>query len=79
MLKKFFSYYKPHKRLFIIDFSSAIFVALLDLAFPVAVKWFIDDLLPKGNWGTDHHSKYFTVTRLFTEYIPSIYRQLSWA
>ncbi|WP_203248193.1 ABC transporter ATP-binding protein [Sporosarcina beigongshangi] len=51
MLKKFFSYYKPHKRLFIIDFSSAIFVALLDLAFPVAVKWFIDDLLPTGNWG----------------------------
>lgn len=51
MLKKFFSYYKPHRRLFIIDFSSAIFVALLDLAFPVAVQWFIDDLLPKGNWG----------------------------
>ena len=51
MLKQFFSYYKPHRRLFIIDFSSAIFVALLDLAFPVAVKWFIDDLLPKGNWG----------------------------
>ncbi|WP_342514200.1 ABC transporter ATP-binding protein [Sporosarcina sp. FSL K6-1522] len=51
MLKKFFSYYKPHKRLFIIDFSSAIFVALLDLAFPVAVQWFIDDLLPKGHWG----------------------------
>lgn len=50
MLKKFFSYYKPHKRLFIIDFSSAIFVALLDLAFPVAVQWFIDDLLPDGNW-----------------------------
>ncbi|WP_342506820.1 ABC transporter ATP-binding protein [Sporosarcina sp. FSL K6-2383] len=51
MIKKFFSYYKPHKRLFVIDFSSAIFVALLDLAFPVAVKWFIDDLLPTGNWG----------------------------
>jgi len=51
MIKQFFSYYKPHRRLFIIDFSSAIFVALLDLAFPVAVKWFIDDLLPKGDWG----------------------------
>lgn len=51
MLKQFFSYYKPHRRLFVIDFSSAIFVALLDLAFPVAVQWFIDDLLPKGNWG----------------------------
>ena len=51
MLKKFFSYYKPHKRLFIIDFSSAIFVALLELAFPMAVQWFIDILLPSGDWG----------------------------
>ncbi|MCJ8007694.1 ABC transporter ATP-binding protein [Lederbergia wuyishanensis] len=50
MLKKFFSYYKPHKRLFIIDFSSAVFVAILELAFPVAVQWFIDKLLPGGDW-----------------------------
>ncbi|WP_172370656.1 ABC transporter ATP-binding protein [Sporosarcina jiandibaonis] len=51
MLKQFFSYYKPHKRLFIIDFSSAVFVALLELAFPLAVQWFIDVLLPGGDWG----------------------------
>ncbi|KZE37054.1 multidrug ABC transporter ATP-binding protein [Bhargavaea cecembensis] len=51
MLKQFFSYYKPHKRLFMIDFSSAVFVALLKLAFPVAVQWFIDELLPTGDWG----------------------------
>ncbi|WJY27118.1 MULTISPECIES: ABC transporter ATP-binding protein [Sporosarcina] len=51
MLKQFFSYYKPHQRLFIIDFSSAVFVALLELAFPVAVQWFIDKLLPEGDWG----------------------------
>ena len=51
MLKHFFSYYKPHKRLFIIDFSSAVFVALLELFFPLAVQWFIDDLLPDGDWG----------------------------
>src|SRR5690625_3164184 len=50
MIRKFFSYYKPHKRLFIIDFTSAIIVAILELAFPVAVRWFIDDLLPGGNW-----------------------------
>ena len=51
MLKQFFSYYKPHKRLFYIDFFSAIFVAILELAFPVAVQWFIDSLLPTGEWG----------------------------
>lgn len=51
MLKRFFSYYKPHRRLFIVDFTSAVIVALLELAFPLAVQWFIDSLLPKGDWG----------------------------
>ncbi|WP_274308931.1 ABC transporter ATP-binding protein [Solibacillus daqui] len=51
MLKRFFTYYKPHKRLFIIDFSSAVFVAILELLFPVAVQRFIDDLLPTNDWG----------------------------
>src|SRR5690625_1860480 len=50
MIRRFFSYYKPHKRLFIIDFVSAIIVASLELAFPVAVQWFIDTLIPGGNW-----------------------------
>lgn len=50
MLTRFFTYYKPHKRLFIIDFSSAIVVAILDLLFPMAVQWFIDDLLPTNDW-----------------------------
>lgn len=52
MLRRFFSYYKPHRRLFIIDFTSAVIVAILELAFPVAVRWFVDDLLPGNNW--DH-------------------------
>lgn len=50
MIRRFFSYYKPHRRLFFIDFSSAVFVALLELAFPVAVQSFIDKLLPGENW-----------------------------
>lgn len=50
MIGRFFSYYRPHKRLFIIDFSCAIFVAILELAFPLAVQWFIDTLIPGDNW-----------------------------
>lgn len=50
MLRRFFSYYKPHKRLFIIDFTCAVFVAVLELAFPIAVQEFIDQLLPTENW-----------------------------
>ncbi|OZU89436.1 multidrug ABC transporter ATP-binding protein [Virgibacillus indicus] len=50
MIRRFFSYYKPHRRLFIIDFTAAVIVALLELAFPVAVQWFIDELLPGKDW-----------------------------
>jgi ATP-binding cassette, subfamily B, bacterial len=50
MIRRFFSYYKPHKRLFIVDFTSAVIVALLELAFPVAVQYFIDQLLPGNDW-----------------------------
>lgn len=50
MIRRFFSYYLPHKKLFILDFSSAVVVAFLELAFPLAVSWFIDTLLPGGNW-----------------------------
>ncbi len=50
MIRRFFSYYKPHKRLFFIDFSSAIIVAMLELAFPLVVQWFIDTLIPGGDW-----------------------------
>lgn len=52
MLKRFFSYYRPHIRLFILDFSCAVFVGILELGFPIAVSWFIDDLLPEGHWST---------------------------
>ncbi|MGG7618223.1 ABC transporter ATP-binding protein [Bacillus coreaensis] len=50
MIRRFFSYYGPHKKLFTIDFTAAVVVALLELAFPLAVQWFIDSLLPSGNW-----------------------------
>ncbi|MGX9808177.1 ABC transporter ATP-binding protein [Exiguobacterium acetylicum] len=52
MLRRFYQYYIPHKRLFWLDFTSALFVGILELAFPLAVKWFIDSLLPNEemNW-----------------------------
>ncbi|CAJ1315464.1 ABC transporter ATP-binding protein [Paenibacillus sp. PK4536] len=50
MLKRFFSYYRPYRGLFIIDFGCAIIAAILELAFPLAVNRVIDDLLPGGEW-----------------------------
>lgn len=52
MILKFFSYYKPYRKLFIIDFTCAIISAFLELFFPVAVNAVIDQILPNGNLKT---------------------------
>lgn len=50
MLRRFFSYYRPYKGLFILDFACAVVAGLLELAFPLAVSVFIDRLLPGQDW-----------------------------
>lgn len=50
VIRKFFSYYKPYKKLFLVDFCCAVLSSLLELGFPIAVNRFVDDLLPSGNW-----------------------------
>ena len=51
MLKRFFAYYQPHKTLFLVDFLCAIVSGVLELGFPMAVRAFIDNLLPAQDWG----------------------------
>ncbi len=51
LMKRFAGYYRPHRGLFALDFSSAVASGLLELAFPVAVTLFIDRLLPTGQLG----------------------------
>ncbi len=50
LIKRFFAYYRPHRGLFYLDFSSAVASGLLELGFAIAVKVFIDRLLPGENW-----------------------------
>jgi ATP-binding cassette subfamily B protein len=51
MLLRFFAYYKPYKKLFLLDFCCAVLLAVLELCFPLAVSYVIDTLLPDENWG----------------------------
>lgn len=46
--KKFISYYRPHKKLFIIDMLCAFGVAALDLVFPMISNKFFNDFIPEG-------------------------------
>ncbi|MBT9371805.1 ABC transporter ATP-binding protein [Rhizobium sp. CSW-27] len=51
ILRRFAAYYRPHTRLFLLDFGCAVASGLLELAFPLAVTLFIDRLLPTGQFG----------------------------
>ncbi|SEQ93434.1 ATP-binding cassette, subfamily B [Faunimonas pinastri] len=50
MLRRFFAYYRPYRGLFVLDFSCAVLAGLLELGFPMAVKLFVDQLLPSREW-----------------------------
>lgn len=50
MLRAFLAYYRPHRTLFLVDFGCAVLSGLLELGFPLAVKAFVDLLLPAGDW-----------------------------
>lgn len=50
MIRRFFSYYRPYKGLFLLDFGCAIIAGLLELAFPMVINVFIDNLLPGSKW-----------------------------
>jgi ATP-binding cassette subfamily B protein len=50
MLSRFFAYYAPWRGLFLLDFGCAVLAGLLELGFPIAVKVFVDDLLPGNDW-----------------------------
>lgn len=50
LFRRFFSYYRPYKGLFLLDFGCAILVGLLELLFPVAVNQVIDQIMPQKNF-----------------------------
>ncbi len=47
----FLHYFKNHRRLFAIDITCAMLIALIDLAFPLVTRASLYDLLPNGKYG----------------------------
>ena len=52
LLRIFLSYFKPHRRLFAMDMLCAIFVAAVDLAFPLVSRTAMNELLPQAAYRT---------------------------
>ncbi len=51
MLKTLFRYFKPHKKLFIIDMLCALTVAAIDLGFPLVSRYAMYEMLPNKIYG----------------------------
>ncbi len=49
LIRQFLAYYRPHRRLLLLDFGCAAVSGVLELGFPMAVRAFIDRLLPQGD------------------------------
>lgn len=80
ILKRFFSYYKPYRTLFIIDFGCAVLAAILELAFPVAVNHVIDTLLPGKDFGLIITAAlallFFYILNTFMQYIVTYFSHM---
>ena len=48
----FFSYFRPHWRLFVMDLACALMISLIDLAFPYISRWCMYELLPQNAYKT---------------------------
>ena len=51
-LQIFLSYFKPHRRLFLMDLGCALMISLIDLAFPYVSRWCMYELLPQSAYRT---------------------------
>ena len=51
-LKIFLSYFRPHRKLFLMDLSCALLISAIDLAFPYVSRWCMYELLPESAYTT---------------------------
>lgn len=50
MLKRFLSYYKPHKLIFTLDMLAALLVALIGIVYPIMTRTMLNDLFPNREY-----------------------------
>ena len=50
LLKRFISYYKPHKKLFAMDMTAALLVSLIGVVYPMITRTMLNTLIPERNY-----------------------------
>ena len=50
MLKRFLSYYEPHKKIFVMDMIASLLVSLIAIVYPIVTREMLNDLIPNRNY-----------------------------
>lgn len=50
MLKRFVSYYKPHKKMLALDMSASFFISILGMVYPVVTNRMLNDYIPNKSY-----------------------------
>ncbi len=50
MLKRFLKYYKPHKKLFLMDMGASLLVSLIAILYPMITRFMLNDLIPNKRY-----------------------------
>ena len=50
LLKRFISYYKPHKKLFAMDMTAAFLVSVIGVVYPIITRTMLNTLIPDRNY-----------------------------
>ena len=50
LLKRFISYYKPHKKLFAMDMTAALLVSVIGVVYPIITRTMLNTLIPDRNY-----------------------------
>ena len=50
MLKRFLSYYKPHKKLFAMDMLASLCVAMIGVVYPIVTRRMLNEFIPNREY-----------------------------
>ncbi len=50
MLKRFLSYYKPHKTIFLLDMLASLLLAVTAIVYPMVTRSMLNDLIPERKY-----------------------------
>ncbi|MBE6643422.1 MAG: ABC transporter ATP-binding protein [Ruminococcaceae bacterium] len=50
MLKRFIAYYRPHKKIFILDMTASLLVSVIGILYPMVTRTMLNDLIPERKY-----------------------------